>query len=68
VLFRSGARCAGRNAVGVGMTGRGDDGAKGLRGMHEAGAYATAQDEAGGVDKVMALTSMAAEVVRFCKD
>ena len=46
VLFRSVARCAGSNAMGVIMTGMGDDGARGLMEMHEAGAYTVAQDEA----------------------
>ena len=46
VLFRSVARYAGRNAVGVIMTGMGDDGAKGLLEMKENGAYTIAQDEA----------------------
>jgi len=82
VLFRSGARYAAKNAVGVIMTGMGDDGAKGMREMFDAGAYTIAQDEAscvvfgmpqeaikhGGVHKVMPLTSIAAEVVRLCKD
>jgi two-component system chemotaxis response regulator CheB len=46
VLFRSAARYAGKNAVGVIMTGMGDDGAKGMLEMKEAGAYTIAQDEA----------------------
>lgn len=45
VLFRSAARYAGPNAVGVIMTGMGDDGAKGLLEMREAGSYTIAQDE-----------------------
>jgi two-component system chemotaxis response regulator CheB len=82
VLFRSGARYAGKNAVGVIMTGMGDDGAKGMREMFDAGAYTIAQDEAscvvfgmpqeaikhGGVHKVMPLTAIAAEIVRACRD
>ncbi|WP_027178678.1 protein-glutamate methylesterase/protein-glutamine glutaminase [Maridesulfovibrio bastinii] len=80
VLFRSGARYAGGNAVGVIMTGMGDDGAKGMKEMKDNGAYCIAQDEAtsvvfgmpqeaikhGGVDKVMPLQNIAGEVVRFC--
>jgi two-component system chemotaxis response regulator CheB len=46
VLFRSVARHAGRNALGIIMTGMGDDGARGLLAMREAGARTVAQDEA----------------------
>lgn len=46
VLFRSTAKCAGSNALGIIMTGMGDDGARGLKEMHEAGARTIAQDEA----------------------
>ncbi len=49
VLFRSAARCAGSNAVGVIMTGMGDDGARGLLEMQQAGARTFAQDEASSV-------------------
>lgn len=45
VLFRSAARCAGPNAVGVLMTGMGDDGARGLLEMKQAGAHTIAEDE-----------------------
>jgi len=45
VLFRSCAKFAGRNAMGVIMTGMGDDGARGLLEMHQAGARTLAQDE-----------------------
>ena len=44
VLFRSVARHAGRDAVGVLMTGMGDDGAAGLKAMHDEGASTIAQD------------------------
>ncbi len=78
VLFRSTARYAGRNAIGVIMTGMGDDGAKGMLEMKEAGAYTIAQNEEscivfgmpneaiklGGVDKVMSLESMPGEIMR----
>jgi two-component system chemotaxis response regulator CheB len=81
VLFRSASRYAGQNAVGVIMTGMGDDGAKGLLEMQEAGAYTIAQDEAscvvfgmpqeaiklGGVDRILSLGNIAPEVVRFCR-
>lgn len=46
VLFRSVAKAAGRNALGVIMTGMGDDGARGLLDMRRAGAHTVAQDEA----------------------
>ncbi|MDP2748981.1 chemotaxis response regulator protein-glutamate methylesterase [Pseudomonas sp.] len=69
VLFRSAAVQAGRNVLAVIMTGMGDDGARGLKELHEAGARTYAQDEAscvvfgmpkeaiklGGVDQVVAL-------------
>ena len=69
VLFRSLAQNAGPNALGVILTGMGDDGARGLLEMHEAGATTIAQDEKtsvvwgmpgeavklGGVDHVVAL-------------
>jgi len=45
VLFRSCAKFAGRNAVGVIMTGMGDDGARGLLEMRQAGARTFGQDE-----------------------
>ena len=46
VLFHSAAEAAGRNAIGVILTGMGKDGAAGLLAMHRAGAYTIAQDEA----------------------
>lgn len=45
VLFRSVAKFAGRNATGIIMTGMGDDGARGMKEMHDAGAMTVAQDE-----------------------
>jgi two-component system chemotaxis response regulator CheB len=78
VLFKSVAQCAGRNAIGVILTGMGDDGARGLRDMHEAGAVTAAQDEAscvvygmpreavrlGGVDDVVPLGDIAGWVLQ----
>lgn len=46
VLFKSAADCAGKNAVGVILTGMGKDGALGMLEMKKAGAYNFAQDEA----------------------
>ena len=80
VLYRSAARYGGRNVVGVIMTGMGDDGAKGMLEMKQAGAFNIAQDEAtsvvfgmpaeaikiGAVDRVLPLGALAAEVVRLC--
>ncbi|MCP4717055.1 MAG: chemotaxis response regulator protein-glutamate methylesterase [Deltaproteobacteria bacterium] len=79
VLFRSAARYAGANAVGVIMTGMGDDGASGMLEMKEAGAYNIAQDEQscvvygmpmeavkhGGVDKVAALDAIAPHLIQI---
>ena len=45
VLFRSVAKWAGKNALGIIMTGMGDDGARGLKEMFNAGAQTTSQDE-----------------------
>lgn len=77
VLFRSAARAAGRNAMGVIMTGMGDDGARGLLELKEAGATTLAQDEAtsivfgmpkeaiarGAAQKVLALEHIAREIM-----
>ena len=46
VLFRTVAKFAGKNATGIIMTGMGDDGARGLKEMLDAGASTVAQDEA----------------------
>ncbi len=82
VLFRSAARYAGKNAVGVIMTGMGDDGAKGMLEMKEAGAFNFAQDEAscvvfgmpkeaieaGGVDEVIPLKKIPAAILRLVEE
>jgi two-component system chemotaxis response regulator CheB len=45
VMFRSASQAAGRNAMGVILTGMGDDGARGLLEMRQAGSHTIAQDE-----------------------
>jgi two-component system chemotaxis response regulator CheB len=79
VLFRSVAQKVGPNAVGVILTGMGDDGARGLKEMHDAGAPTLAQDEAtsvvwgmpgaavkmGGVGEVLALGRVAEAIMRL---
>ena len=78
VLFRSVARFAGKNALGIIMTGMGDDGARGLTEMYDAGAFTIAQDEAtcvvygmpkeavklGGVHLSMPLGNLPGEILR----
>lgn len=77
VLFRSVANCAGKNAIGVILTGMGKDGAAGMLEMQKSGAYNFAQDEAscvvfgmpkeaiaaGGVNEVVSLKDMARSVL-----
>jgi two-component system chemotaxis response regulator CheB len=46
VLFKSGAKVAGRNAFGIMLTGMGNDGAKAMKEMKDAGSYNIVQDEA----------------------
>jgi two-component system chemotaxis response regulator CheB len=81
VLFRSAARSAGGNAVGVIMTGMGDDGAQGLLEMRRTGAYTIAEDEStcvvfgmpkeaisrGGAMAVVPLGNIAGEIMRLCR-
>jgi two-component system chemotaxis response regulator CheB len=82
VLFRSAANTLGPNALGVILTGMGDDGARGMREMKEAGAFTIAQDEdscvvfgmpkvaieMGGVCKILALNSIAEFLVSMVKN
>ncbi len=82
VLFRSVAENVGMNAVGVILTGMGDDGARGMKEMHAAGAPTIAQDEQtsvvwgmpgqavklGGVDKIMPLDAIPAQILRFAEE
>ncbi len=77
VLFRSAARYAGSNVVAAILTGMGDDGAAGMKEMHDTGTYTIAQDEKtsvvygmpaaavkqGGVDKILPLNLIAGELV-----
>ncbi|MDR2838106.1 MAG: chemotaxis response regulator protein-glutamate methylesterase [Azonexus sp.] len=79
VLFRSVAKFAGANALGIIMTGMGDDGARGMKEMHDAGARTVAQDEAscvvfgmpkeaiklGGVDQTMSLEQIPAAIISY---
>jgi two-component system chemotaxis response regulator CheB len=78
VLFRSAARYAGQNAVAVILTGMGDDGARGMLEMKEAGGATIAQDEAtsvifgmpneaikrGAVDEILPLGAIAGCILR----
>jgi len=82
VLFRSVATFAGVNATGIIMTGMGDDGAQGMKEMHDAGARTIAQDEAscvvfgmpkeaiklGGVDRILPLDQIAAVISAAGRD
>ena len=79
VLFRSTAQIAGKNALGIIMTGMGDDGARGLKAMHDAGAQTIAQDEEtcvvygmpkeavklGAVDQIVPLPRIGAMLLAF---
>ncbi len=79
ILFKSTAKYAGANAIGVILTGMGADGAEGLLEMKHTGASTIAQDEEscvvfgmpkeaiklGAVDKVVALEKIAGEIVRM---
>jgi len=78
VLFRSAAKSAGANALGVIMTGMGDDGAAGMAEMRAAGASTVAQDEEscvvfgmpkeaikrGGVQRTVPLSAIAGEILK----
>lgn len=79
VLFRSTADCAGRDALAIILTGMGDDGARGMKLLHERGARTIAQDERscvvygmpkeavrlGGVDQELALDQIAPAILSF---
>ncbi len=79
VLFKSAAECAGRDALGIIMTGMGDDGARGMKTLHDAGARTIAQNEETcvvfgmpkeaiklqAVDDILPLESMARAILQF---
>ena len=79
VLFRSVAKSVGRNALGMILTGMGDDGARGLLSMRQAGANTIAQDEAssvvfgmpkeaiklGAAEQIFSLNQMPAMIAQF---
>ena len=79
VLFRSVAKAAGHNAVGIIMTGMGDDGASGMRELRDCGAVTYAQDQescmvygmpkeavlSGGVSAMVALERIAYVIGRY---
>jgi two-component system chemotaxis response regulator CheB len=81
VLFRSVAQNVGPNAVGVILTGMGDDGARGLKEMLDAGARTMAQDEAssvvwgmpgaavklGGAQEILPLGKVAENIMRLAQ-
>jgi two-component system chemotaxis response regulator CheB len=80
VLFRSAATCAGSDALGILLTGMGDDGARGMKALYDAGARTIAQDEAtcivfgmpreaislGAVEEVLPIDRIADAILRFC--
>jgi len=82
VLFRSAALYAQANALGILMTGMGDDGAVGLKEMHDAGARTIAQDEAssvvfgmpkeairlGAVDEVLSLNKIPDAIIAYSRN
>lgn len=79
VLFRSVSKYAGGNALGIIMTGMGDDGARGMKEMHDSGAKTIAQNEAtcvvygmpkeavkmGGVDQQLSLNDIPEMIARY---
>lgn len=65
VLFESVAKEAGNNAVGIILTGMGQDGAKGLLAMRRRGAYTIGQDESSSV--IYGMPKVAFEIGAVCK-
>ncbi|OGV50417.1 MAG: chemotaxis response regulator protein-glutamate methylesterase [Lentisphaerae bacterium GWF2_44_16] len=82
VLFKSIAQCAGKKAVGIILTGMGDDGAMGMKEMHDSGIITIAQDQKscivygmpkealalGGVDYVISLDKIAEKILSISAD
>lgn len=82
VLFNSVEKYAGKNALGIIMTGIGDDRARGLREMHDSGAPTVAQDKKtcvvygmpkeavalGGADGIVPLGAISSEIMQFCAE
>ncbi|HSD37502.1 MAG TPA: chemotaxis response regulator protein-glutamate methylesterase [Rhodocyclaceae bacterium] len=82
MLFASVAKTAGAKALGVIMTGMGDDGAKGMQAMHQAGALTIAEHESscivfgmpkeairlGGVDRIIPLPQIAGEIMAYGRE
>jgi two-component system chemotaxis response regulator CheB len=79
VLFKSVADCTGGDVLAIMLTGMGDDGARGMKQLHDGGARTVAQDEAscvvfgmpkeaiklGAVDQVLPLDRIAASILQF---
>ncbi|WP_307189781.1 protein-glutamate methylesterase/protein-glutamine glutaminase [Azohydromonas lata] len=79
VLFRSAAECAGADVLAILLTGMGDDGARGMKVLHDGGGRTIAQDEAscvvfgmpkeaiklGAVDAVLPLDAMVEAILQF---
>jgi two-component system chemotaxis response regulator CheB len=79
VLFKSGAECAGRDALAIILTGMGDDGARGMKALHDGGARTIAQNEETcvvfgmpkeaiklqAVDDILPLENMARAIMQF---
>ncbi len=82
VMFRSVCQVVGANAVGAMLTGMGDDGARGMKEMHDQGSPTVAQDEKtsvvwgmpgeavkhGGVDHILPLSKISEKLLVLCDD
>jgi two-component system chemotaxis response regulator CheB len=79
VLFKSAAACGGKDVLGIILTGMGDDGARGMKQMHDLGAMTIAQNEAtcvvfgmpmeairlNAVDEILPLEKVAGAIMKF---